>query len=170
MVILSATGRGVILLSVVNRVGVGGASPVMGISTGQITSALSTQNRTLSPITSQRCQLIQSDCPSSDVGHSHRQLIKMRHSLLVFDCATRCLIAGQRFPQALFSWSHQEGISQRVLVFRLCAGFLPVPPVCVLTLGLLFQCRDHKKVHSIIEAQFDHRQDVWVLSHILFCS
>lgn len=53
----------------------------MGISTGQITSALSTQNRTLSPITSQRCQLIQADCPSSDVGHSHLQLIieTMRH-------------------------------------------------------------------------------------------
>lgn len=54
----------------------------MGISTGQITSALSTQNRTLSPITSQRCQLIQSDCPSSDAGHSHRQLITEKMRLL----------------------------------------------------------------------------------------
>lgn len=64
----------------------------MGISTGQITSALSTQNRTLSPITSQRCQLIQSDCPSSDAGHSHCQLIieKMREFSSVGQAGAAC--------------------------------------------------------------------------------
>lgn len=62
----------------------------MGISTGQITSALSTQNRTLSPITSQRCQLIRSNCPSSHAGHSHRQLIteELRHFTSVGSCGT----------------------------------------------------------------------------------
>lgn len=52
--------------------GGGGGAAAMGISKGQITSALSTQNRTLSPNARQRCQLIQSECPCSDAGHSHR--------------------------------------------------------------------------------------------------
>jgi len=94
VLIISATSRAVILLSVVNRVGwgMGGGSAAMGISTGQITSALSTQKRTWSPITSQRCQLIQSDCPSSDAGHSHRQFIteKMRRSTSVGRASAAC--------------------------------------------------------------------------------
>lgn len=92
VVILSAMGRAVIVLSV-NRVWrLGGGLIAMWISKGQITSTLSTQNRTLSPITSQRCQLIQSDSPSCDADHSHRQLIteRMRHFGSVGRASTAC--------------------------------------------------------------------------------
>lgn len=91
----------------------------MGISTGQITSALSTQNRTLSPITSQRCQLIQSNCPSSDAGHSHRQLIteKLRHFTSVGSCGTTywSVTVLHVAPQ----WSN----TLRVRRFDLCQGW-----------------------------------------------
>lgn len=92
----------------------GGGSAAMGISTGQITSALSTQNRTLSPITSQRCQLIQSACPSSDADHSHhRQLIieKMRHFTLVGRAGAACwcvtvLHIASQWSDLLYSFTH----------------------------------------------------------------